>query len=247
MALRAVIFDVDGTLVESERHGHRVAFNRAFAEAGLPYRWDQELYGELLAITGGRERLAHYLASQGLAAPEAAARAAELHAVKNRHFLELVAGGALPARPGAAALLDDLARHGVRLAVATTGSRAWVEPLLAGLFGHDRFEVIVAGEDVPAKKPDPAAYLVALERLGLIASDALAVEDSVPGMKAALAAELTCVVVINDYTSDGDYSAADLVTDAFEAPRVLHDPFGIAPLERLDAAVLMRLHAATHA
>lgn len=246
MALRAVIFDVDGTLVESERHGHRVAFNRAFAEAGLPYRWGQELYGELLKITGGKERLAHYLQAQGLPPTTAAARAAELHAIKNRYFLELVAQGELPARPGTAALLDDLASRDVRLAVATTGSRAWVEPLLEGLFGQNRFEVIVAGDDVPAKKPDPAAYRVTLERLGLTASEALAVEDSVPGLKAALAAELTCVVVINDYTSDGDYRSAALVTDSFEAPRVLHDPFALGPLERLDAAALVRLHAAAH-
>jgi HAD superfamily hydrolase (TIGR01509 family) len=244
MALQAVIFDVDGTLVESERHGHRVAFNDAFAEHGLPYRWDQELYGELLAITGGKERLTAYLVSQGRTPDEARHLAVELHAAKNRRFLELVARKALPARPGTTELLDELARAGVRLAVATTGSRAWVEPLLDDLFGLERFEVMVAGDDVTAKKPDPSAYLMALEQLGLGAADVLAVEDSVTGLKAARAAGLTCVVVVNDYTRDGDYRDAVLVADSFEAPRLLRDPLGVGPLPRIDADVLIKVHDA---
>ncbi len=215
--MQAVIFDVDGTLADSERDGHRVAFNLAFEELDLPYRWDVEPYGRLLAITGGQRRIQSYLEGQGVGEDERAALAPRLHARKTELFQELVAGGKVGARPGATELVDELDQAGVRLAVATTGSRAWVEPLLERLFGPDRFSPVITGDEAPERKPDPSAYLLALEELGLPAPEALAVEDSANGLRAAHDAHLACIVVVNDYTADDDFDGAELVVDSFEA------------------------------
>lgn len=212
----AVIFDVDGTLGDTERDGHRVAFNLAFEELGLAYRWDVETYGKLLEITGGRRRLHAYLEGQGMAQAERDDVVPRLHTRKTERFQELVADGRIEPRPGATALLDELEGAGVRLAVATTGSRAWVEPLLERLFGPGRFSPVVTGDEAPVRKPDPSAYLQALEGLDLTASSVLAVEDSNNGLVAARAAGLACVVVANDYTADHDFHGAALVVDTFE-------------------------------
>lgn len=212
----AVIFDVDGTLVDSERDGHRVAFNLAFEEHGLAYRWDIEPYGRLLETTGGRQRIDRYLKAEGMGEDERRERVPRLHARKNELFQELVASGRINARPGVEKLLDELDGAGIRLAVATTGSRAWVEPLLARLFPATHLSPVITGDDVEVRKPDPGAYLLALDGLGLAASRVLAVEDSANGLVAAQAAGLACVVVANDYTADHDFAGAALVVDTFE-------------------------------
>ncbi|HVL04054.1 MAG TPA: HAD-IA family hydrolase, partial [Acidimicrobiales bacterium] len=214
--VEAVIFDVDGTLVDSERDGHRVAFNLAFEQLGLPYRWEVEPYGQLLETTGGQQRLHRYLEGEGMTHEERDELVPRLHARKNELFRDLVAGGRVAARPGVEDLLDELEGAGVRLAVATTGSRAWVVPLLDRLFGADRFSPVVTGDDVDVRKPDPSAYLQALAPLDLDPSKALAMEDSANGLIAAQAAGLTCVVVVNDYTSDHNLDGAALVVDTFQ-------------------------------
>ncbi|MDQ2881979.1 MAG: HAD-IA family hydrolase [Actinomycetota bacterium] len=211
--LRAVIFDVDGTLADTERDGHRVAFNAAFEAAGLNYRWSVEEYGELLATTGGRRRIEGYLQARGHSAPEAAALAATLHADKTRRFIALVRTGAMRARPGAAELIDALRAEGVAVAVATTGTGDWVLPLLDLLFGIDAFDVVVTGSDVTDLKPDPAVYLETLVRLDLAAAEAVAIEDSANGVQAAVSAGLRCVAVVNGYTRDQDVSGAVAVLD----------------------------------
>lgn len=212
----AVIFDVDGTLVDSERDGHRVAFNLAFEAEGLSYRWDVEPYGSLLETTGGKQRLHRYLEGQGMDQATRHDLVPRLHAAKNESFLELVTTGAVQPRPGVHVLLDALDVADVRLAVATTGSRAWVDPLLDRLFGAGRFSPVVTGDDVAVRKPDPSAYVQALDALGLAPHDALAVEDSANGLLAARAADLACVVVANDYTAGQDFTGAALVVDSFE-------------------------------
>lgn len=211
--LRAVIFDVDGTLAETERDGHRVAFNAAFEAAGLDYRWSVEEYGELLATTGGRRRLERYLRSHGHSATDAAALATTLHADKTARFVALVRTGVLQPRPGAAELIDALRTEGVAVAVATTGRSDWVMPLLDVLFGIDAFDVVVTGSDVTDLKPDPAVYLETLVRLGLTAAEAVAVEDSANGVRAAVSAGLRCVAVVNGYTRDQDMAGAVAVLD----------------------------------
>jgi len=207
---------VDGTLVDSERDGHRVAFNRAFADHGLPYRWDVEPYGDLLETTGGSQRLHRFLEAEGMAEEKRAELVPKLHARKNEAFLELVTTGAVEARPGVHQLLDALEEAGVRLAVATTGSRAWVGPLLDDLFGAGRFSPVVTGDDVEVRKPDPSAYVQTVDALGLPAGQLLAVEDSANGLQAARAAGLACVMVVNDYTAGQGTDGAALVVDSFE-------------------------------
>lgn len=206
--LRAVVFDLDGTLADTERDGHRVAFNEAFEAAGLPYRWDVEEYGRLLAITGGRRRLEHYLRDQGHEAAEAAARAADLHRDKTERFTSLVRSGAVSARPGVRELVAELRAAGIATAVATTGRDEWVGPLLEQLFEPASFDVVVTGDDVSQLKPDPEVYHEVLHRLGTPARHTVAVEDSALGLQAALRAELRCVVVPNDYTREQDFTGA---------------------------------------
>ncbi|MEZ5097007.1 MAG: HAD-IA family hydrolase [Nocardioides sp.] len=215
----AVVFDVDGTLVESEQDGHRVAFNRAFEEAGLPDRWDRATYRRLLAVPGGRPRLTTWFVSRGRSAAEAETLAASLHARKSELMRELCAAGEVPARPGVAELLGELAGAGIDLHVATTGSPGWVLPLLARRFGP-LFDVVVTGADVARLKPDPEAYLEVLRRTGRPADRVVAVEDSTAGVRAAVAAGLRCLAVRNDDTREDDVHAADLVVDEYADPRV---------------------------
>jgi HAD superfamily hydrolase (TIGR01509 family) len=246
--LDAVVFDVDGTIAETERDGHRVAFNRAFERYGLPDRWSVEEYGNLLDVSGGKERLRHYLGGRGMAPEELDDLVPKLHAAKNEFFLELVREGSIPLRPGIDRLLDELAAAGVRTAVATTGSRDWVLELIPVLLGAERrarLDPIVTRQDCNHLKPDPELYLIALERLGCPPERAIAVEDSSLGLTAAKAAGMACVVLRNGYTRDQDFTGADLVVDDLgskESPAVVVDDprsavtdslVGPATLERL--------------
>jgi HAD superfamily hydrolase (TIGR01509 family) len=243
--LRAVIFDVDGTLVDSERDGHRVAFNLAFEEFDLPYRWDVDEYGELLRITGGQRRIDHFLESQGVDEEERSRLAPELHKRKTALMTRLIEEGKVEVRPGAPRLLAELDEAGVRLAVATTGSRGWVEGLLERVLPDVSFEAIVTGDEVEERKPDPEAFVLALERLHLAAEDVVVVEDSAEGLEASLAADLACAVVVNGYTRDHDLDGAGLVLDGFGEPdapaEVLSDAAGTGCEGVLDMAALAAL------
>ncbi len=217
----AVVFDVEGTLAETERDGHRVAFNEAFDRHGVDLRWDVERYRELMVLTGGRRRVAYALRQEGVPAAEADEVAARVHRTKTDLFVDIVRRGEIDPRPGLPELLDDLRSHGVRIAVATTGRRAWVEPLLAHLIGADTAEVVICGDDVTDLELDPAAYLLALSRLGLDATWTMAVEDSGPGLRAALAAGMATVVVTNGDTARHDVTGAAIVREAFDRPTLL--------------------------
>lgn len=218
--LQAVVFDVDGTLVDSERDGHRVAFNAAFEEAGLPDRWDVATYGKLLKVAGGAKRLAFWFQRNGRSPEEAQELAARLHQRKTRIMRALVEDGRVQARPGVPELLRELAAHGVQLHVATTGTRAWVEPLLDGLFGR-RFQTVVTGTEVPELKPSPAVYEEVLALTGCAAERTVAVEDSANGVRAAVAAGLRCLAAYNTYTRGDDLSAATLVADGLDDPKLV--------------------------
>lgn len=204
--LRALIFDVDGTLAETEEL-HRRAFNETFAAQGLGWRWNRGTYKRLLKTTGGKERIAAYRAETGAAAPDIAA----LHRAKTARYTDLMARGGLALRPGVAGLIARAGNAGLRLAIATTTSRPNVEALALACFGRPAalvFDVIAAGDEVAAKKPAPDVYRLALARLGLPAEACLAFEDSRNGLLSARAAGLRTVVTPSAYTGDEDFTGA---------------------------------------
>ena len=186
--MKALIFDCDGVLVDTERDGHRVAFNRAFAEAGIRAEWDVKLYGELLKVAGGKERMKHYFDIKGWPPGKTAETLIpELHKNKTAIFTALVAGGRLPLRPGIARIVDEAHAAGIRLGVCTTSDPKSIDGVL-DLMGPKRkacFEIVLAGDIVAKKKPSPDIYLLAKERLGLDARDCVVIEDSRNGLLAA--------------------------------------------------------------
>lgn len=232
--LKALLFDVDGTLADTERDGHRPAFNTAFREFGLDWDWDVPLYGELLAVTGGKERMKYYIERfrpDYVKPADFDALVAELHKAKTRHYTELLAQGGIPLRPGVERLLREAREAGLILSVATTTTPENVTALLRHSLaedGADWFAVIAAGDIVPAKKPAVDIYVWALQQLGLSADECLAFEDSENGIRSSLGAGLRTVVTINDYTREHDFTGALAVLSDLGEPD--------APYRRLDAA-----------
>ena len=206
--LRAILWDVDGTLAETERDGHLVAMNAAFAEFDVPWRWNEQRYGELLRVAGGYERLLFDMESQPLAPAtqdERSALARRIHLRKNELYTALVDRGALPLRPGVLELFDECTASGVRMAIVTTTSRGNVAALLRAHLGEHwrgRFAAVVCAEDAPAKKPDPLAYKVALERLQLNGNEVIAIEDSAMGLVAATAVGIPVVITRSLYFAE---------------------------------------------
>lgn len=212
--LKAVLWDVDGTLAETERDGHRVAFNLAFEALGVPWRWDETRYGDLLRITGGRERLMHDMNARSDApalADERAVLARALHAKKNALYADLVRRNRIPLREGVAPLMQQCRDRGVRMGITTTTSRSNVDALMRAHLGDgwaESFSVIVCGEDVQRKKPDPEVYLQALRALAIGPLEAVAIEDSPGGVAAARAADIPVIVTRSAYFSDATIEGA---------------------------------------
>lgn len=225
--IEALLWDVDGTLAETERDGHRVAFNLAFESMGLPWRWDEAHYGQLLRVTGGRERLLKDLQQRAIVPPhEHDALSRELHRRKNRHYAALVLEAAPVLRPGVAELIEEAATRGLQQAIVTTTSRGNVQALLERHFGPGwarRFAAVVCGEDVVAKKPEPEAHLLALQALSLPPLATLAIEDSAAGAAAARAADVPVVVTRSHYFAD------DVIEGAVAVGPGLHQRSGWHP------------------
>jgi HAD superfamily hydrolase (TIGR01509 family) len=217
--LSALIFDVDGTLAETERDGHRVAFNESFAAHSLNWIWTDALYGELLKITGGKERLAYFIQHHQPDLPNDVSIETlinRVHQEKNIRYMQILKTGKIPLRPGVLRLLNAARNSGIKLAIATTTTLENVHHLLSCALSPSAiewFDVIAAGDVVAAKKPAPDIYFYALEQLRLPANECVAIEDSANGLQAALAAELTTVITVNDYTVNENFMGAALVVN----------------------------------
>lgn len=222
--LQAVLFDVDGTLADTEQDGHRLAFNAAFKQFNLDWNWDIHLYGELLQITGGKERIRYYMERY---APEALNKndltdwIASLHRTKTKYFESLMEHGNIPLRPGVARLIHELRHEKIKLAIATTTTMENVTALLKSTLGEESigwFDVIGAGDIVPMKKPAPDIYRWVLTQLELTAPQCIAIEDSENGLKSALAASLPTLITVSGYTRLQDFSGAITVLSDLGEP-----------------------------
>jgi beta-phosphoglucomutase-like phosphatase (HAD superfamily) len=246
MPLEALIFDVDGTLAETEEL-HRRAFNDSFAAFGLGWTWAPDLYRDLLQVTGGKERMRHYIeTAQPPNADHALANFAALHKEKTRRYGTLVATGTLKPRPGVLRLMQEARAEGVKLAIATTSDPANVEALLKASFAPDApswFAVIGAGDVVANKKPAPDVYQYVLKKLAISAKDAVAIEDSENGLLAALAAGLTVVATPSSYTDTDDFSRAHVILSDIGDEHVPARRLGARTLEHVDLASLRKLVA----
>ncbi|XP_073012903.1 CBBY-like protein [Typha latifolia] len=222
----ALLFDCDGVLVDTEKDGHRISFNETFSEKELGVSWDVELYGELLKIGGGKERMTAYFNKTGW--PTKAPKTEEdrkqfiasLHKRKTELFMALIEKKLLPLRPGVQRLIDEALAKGVKVAVCSTSNEKAVSAIVSFLLGSDRAEkiTIFAGDVVPRKKPDPAIYLLAADTLEVDPSSCVVVEDSTIGLAAAKAAGMKCIITKSGYTAEEDFVAADAVFDCIGDP-----------------------------
>jgi HAD superfamily hydrolase (TIGR01509 family) len=214
--LKALIFDCDGVLVDTERDGHRIAFNRAFKAKGYNYEWDVTKYHDLLQIAGGKERMRQFFNEVGWPneALDHDAFLREMHKLKTDLFMEIIESGELELRPGVARLVDEAIKEGLILAVCSTSNERAVTLIVEKLLGPKRrkkFSAIFAGDVVSKKKPDPEIYNLALKKLALTADECVVVEDSRNGLLAAKAANMTCIVTTNGYTERENTTEGDLV------------------------------------
>lgn len=248
--LKAFIFDVDGTMSDTERDGHRIAFNLAFKEYGMDWHWSVETYGELLAVTGGKERM-KFFTEQYLAKDEIPKnieqKIPELHQAKTRHYTKLLSTGKIPLRTGVERLINEARQRGFRLAIATTTTPENVTALLTHTLGAesiDWFEVIAAGDIVPAKKPAADIYDYTIKKMGLSADQCIAFEDSENGIKSSAAANLCTIITINDYTKNHDFDTASIVLNQMGEP---DQPFSViagnsSNATFLDCDLVLALH-----
>ena len=224
----ALIFDCDGVLADTEQYGHLPAFNATFEEFGLPVRWDENEYAERLKIGGGKERMASLFRDPGFVEaagiPDDERERADLlltwHTSKTAHFKQLIAAGKLPPRPGISRIIPQALEAGWTVAVASTSAEESVRAVLQNAVGAEVAErvPVFAGDVVPAKKPDPAIYVMAMEVLGLDPADTLVIEDSRNGLLSATGAGLPCLITVNGYTRHEAFDEAVLVVSELADP-----------------------------
>lgn len=222
--LNGLIFDVDGTLADTEQGGHRVAFNQAFAEQGLDWHWDQQTYARLLSVFGGKERIRYYIDHflENFAAPwDLDGFVRDLHSRKTRHYVRLVGSGAIALRPGVQRLLAEARAEGMKLGIASTTTFDNVTALIESAPGDASmawFDSVAVGDMAPEKKPAPDIYILAMRQLGLSAAHCIAIEDSGSGLRSARGAGLPVVITVTGATRKEDFNGAELVLDHLGEP-----------------------------
>jgi len=242
-ALKAIIFDVDGTIADTEEH-HRVAFNETFASFGLDWHWSVDTYRRLLCISGGRERMLVYASEPGVTTPPTdnlPALVAEIHRAKTAHFGAFLATGRVGLRPGVARLMRQARAEAIRLAIATSTAYSNVRALLNANLPPswpDWFDVLVTADHISTKKPSPAVYRHALLKLGLRADACVAIEDTRNGLRAARGAGLRTVITTNHYTEHETFAGAGLIVDHLGEPALPCQARHGLEVELVDTAIL---------
>lgn len=257
MTLGALLLDVDGTLADTEPEGHLPAYNRAFREHGLDWKWTRKLYRKLLLVSGGRERIGHYLdrydptlgPHHERVRNDREAWIADVHRSKSRYFRKRLQSGRVSLRAGVARLIREAGESGTRIAIVTNATRATLEPFLAYALGDALLryiELAVCGDEVVNKKPAPDLYRLACERLSCAPGECIAIEDSGAGLNAAHAAQIPTLVTVNQDTRDQTFDKACAVLDSLGEPdqpaRIIKSP-GF-DFDYVDLDVLRRMHAA---
>ncbi len=236
MSLKALIFDVDGTLADTERNGHRIAYNRAFEKMGVGWNWSETTYGELLAVSGGKERMKYFIENYQPEIPADSAideLIADIYYTKTNIFNEMLVSGLIPLRSGVERLFNEARQAGIRLAIATTTAPSNIKYLLTSNLGESSlqwFDIIAAGDIVENKKPSPEIYHYVLQEMGLKGEECVAFEDSQIGCLSARGADIPVIITVNDYTRDQTFTGASLVLDQLGDPGVpvelINDPNG---------------------
>ncbi len=220
--IKAFFFDQDGVIIDTEKDGHRVAFNQTFEHFGLGAQWSVEEYHQLLQIGGGKERMRHYHHTKGfdvsITPEEEDAFIKKLHAFKTDVFIALLENKQLPLRPGVQRIMREINQLGLTLAVTTTSNQRAAKAVAEGMLADIDFDFIIAGDMVSKKKPDPEIYLMALEKSGLQPEECIVIEDSHNGVSAAKAAGIPVVATTNFYTENEDLSTADLIVTCLGDP-----------------------------
>ncbi|MDP3185183.1 MAG: HAD-IA family hydrolase [Anaerolineales bacterium] len=220
--MKAVFFDQDGVIIDTERDGHRVSFNMTFKEFGFSDEWSVDYYHELLQIAGGKERMKHHAQTRGFSKPIPPEELDELvksmHKRKTALFVELIETGQLPLRPGIHRFMKEAMDAGLKIAVCTTANEQAAKAITEKILADIKFELVLAGDVVEKKKPDPEIYNLALSKLGLTPEEVFVVEDSKNGVKAAKAAGMKTIVTTNDYTEKEDLNAGDVIVTCLGDP-----------------------------
>ena len=217
--LEAILFDCDGVLADTERDGHRPAFNRAFHLSGIDEEWGVDLYGKLLEVGGGKERMTAHWNEVGwpsvIPEDEKVSKVKALHLQKTDIFMDLIDEGSIPLRPGVLRVVDEAIAAGVKLAVCSTSNDKAVSNLIKTLMGPERaskFQVF-AGDMVKAKKPAPDVYNMAVDTMGLDKSRCIVIEDTHIGLGAAKASGINCLVTKSSYSGGEDFTGAAMIVD----------------------------------
>ncbi len=220
--IKAIIFDQDGVIIDTERDGHRVAFNKTFKEFGFDFQWDVDYYHELLQIAGGKERMRHHLHTKGFGREVKPEKEDELikamHKRKTEIFIELIKEGALPLRPGIKRIMKEAMNRGLKVGICTTSNEKAAHAVAYEILKDIKFDFVLAGDVVKKKKPNPEIYLLALKKGGLKAEECIVVEDSRNGLLAAKAAGMNVVVTTNHYTEKENLREADIIVTCLGDP-----------------------------